>query len=546
VRRAPALRSSRHAVALLLALCTVAATAAAAGGARADLDLPALDIAKLPYHPQPNLDDLDDWQTFNAYNVVHYVSHELPARQPDDASETDEPGDVLANHQLEFLDWYERAMGRALEDFGVTFRRYTFTSPGSVKANFSQRAGRAIDLLAIVPGADHPEDIVVIGSHFDQVDGSPMAAWDETSGTGVIVRTAAMLADYWRATGTRPSRTYAFAAWDAEEPGGFGSATWVRDQLPRDPNALLTAYINHDPCGATYPAMYRGSPVSRNPVIEPSGFIPLDLSLHPPGGGAFARARMAAFNASVPGLVHDLFERIDDTLPLAPLQGSVQSIPVFVSTGEAAALGVPDQESVVRVRTDSLVLFRSDAEKFPGSVPVLNPGPDVAAPHDWTVEPGWIGWSSDALAWFHTPMDNFEELVRYTSPDQTGLTYSKGLAMSWEFCAALSAWTMLQPSQGGAQTATTDPVAFFEATRPNSLTGSHTFDASGSYAYTDVASRARRAGNDLGYAWSFGDGTTASGRTVTKTFAGSTKRTVTLTVTDPVTGRTDSMSLRIG
>lgn len=530
------------------------------------------DITKFPWAPKPDLTNLDNWQTYNAYNVNHFVSTQLPNRQPADTTSNDpfgEPnpqcrlaGDMVEancslNHQLEYLSWFEGAMGTLLSDFGVTFRTYEFNSPGSGPANFGTNSGRAFNKLAIIPGADHPEDIVLMGSHFDGVDGSPYAAWDSTAGTGTMLRTAELLADYWRTTGTRPSKTYVFAAWDAEEAGGVGSKFYVGTKhsktsqdgtLPKDPNVTVTSYINHDPCGGHYPAMYRGSAVSRNPLVEKTGFIPMTIALHAPAGNAAEQAPVKAFNDSMPGMINQLFNHVDDTLSFTGVDAEPGVIPVFLSTQEATALGSAalEQESVLKITTKGLTLFTTDAEDFHRWIPVLNPYPDNVGPHGTPANANDVGWGPDGLYQYHTPMDNFEEMVRVTSPDQTGLGYSKGLAMSWEFCSLMSAWTMIQPTQGGLNAADGAVVAFFESPTPNRNGGTHTFDASGSYRYLDVEGRTIRRGDDLQYSWNFGDAETDTGRVVTHDFGSTAAHLVTLTVTDTESGQSDSMQLKIG
>ncbi|HEV3474018.1 MAG TPA: M28 family peptidase [Actinomycetota bacterium] len=532
----------------------------------------APDLTKLPWAPQPDLVNLDNWQSLNAYNVNHFVATQLPNRQPNDQTSNDplgepnpqckvlgdtRPGNCMFNHHNEYLAWFEDAYRGVFADFGVTFRSYEFTSPGSTTANFATNAGPAVNKLAIVPGADHPEDLVLIGSHFDGVDGSPFAAMDSTAGTGVMLRTAKMLADYWRATGTRPSKTYVFAAWDAEEAGGVGSKFYVGTKnnkssqdgtLPKDPNVTLTSYINHDPCGGHYPALYRGLPLSKNPLVEKTGFIPMKVGLHAPAGTATETAAMKAFNDSIPVTINQLFNYIDDTLPLTTVPGEPQALPVFVSKQEAAAMGseVLEQESVLKVTAKPHTLFTTDAEDFHRWIPTLNPYPDNIGPHQSPSGPQDLGWGVDGLWQYHTPLDSFEETVRLTSSDQTGLGYSKGLAMSWEFCSLMSAWVMMQPSQGGLQTADNSVVAYFETPRPNRNGGTHTFDASGSYQYLDTAARTLKRGDELTYTWDFGDGTTGTGRVVDHTFASARGHLVTLTVTDPVTLASDTMSLKIG
>ncbi len=535
--------------------------------------LPPLDITKLTYAPTPDLTNLDNWRTFNAYNTVHFVSEQLPYRQPDDQTSNDPFGEPSAlckqlgaipnsncqyNHQLEYLAWFEEAYSSLFAPYGVTFRTHQFTSAGGdgdIPQNFATNGGRAFNKFAIIPGADHPEDFVLIGSHYDGVDGSPYAAWDSTAGSGTMLRTAKVLVDYWNATGTRPSKTYIFAAWDAEESGGVGSKVYVgtksnrtsqNGSLPKDPDVTLTSYINHDPCGGHYPAFYRGSPASRNPLVEKTGFIPMNIALHAPAGNAGENARMTAFNNGMAGLINQVFERIDDTLPFTGVAGEPGVIPVFLSTQEATALGSAalEQESVLKITTKGLQLFTTDAEDFHNWIPSLNPYPDNVGPHAVSANPQDLGWGPDGLFAYHSPHDNFEHLVRQTSADQSGLTYSKGLAMSFELCAQLSAWTMLQPTQGGANTRDIAPVAFFDDPTPNVNGGTHTFDASGSYRYLDAA--AKTLDGNLTYAWNFGDGTTGSGKTVTHTFPAAKGFRVTLTVTDPDTGMSDTMQLKVG
>lgn len=537
--------------------------AGTAADPNADAPQPATDLDILfdMWDPLPDLEDLDNWRSFNAYNAVYHVAENLPHRQPGDTTSNDPHGDpnpgcraygpqCAYNHQLEYLNWFEEAYTEVLGDFGVSFQTTEFTAPGSILLTLGNRAGRAINKFAIVPGADNPEDYVLIGSHYDGVNGSPYAAWDSTAGSGTMLRTAKMLADYWKATGTRPSRTYIFVAWDGEEQGLLGSEHFVDFTRPVDPNALFALYVNHDPCGGHYPAVYRGMLVGRNPAVEETGFIPVNVALHQPQG--VNKSRFEAFNASVTTAVDTIFERIDETLPvITPVNDTPAEIPVFLSTAEAEDLGAAQlsQRDLVNVNNAGSMLFSTDAEAMPTSVPTLNPYPDVIGPHRPSTNPKELGYGFDGLWAYHSPHDNWNQLVAQTSIDQTGLTYSKGLAMSFEFCALLSSMAMVQPAIGGAQTQTEDVVAHFWTPKPNQNTGVFTFDASSSYRYTDLETLAKKSGDDLEYHWSFGDGTEGEGRVVTHDY-GTIDRTnlpvVTLTVTDPETQQSDTMRLRVG
>ncbi|HYH28580.1 MAG TPA: PKD domain-containing protein, partial [Actinomycetota bacterium] len=335
------------------------------------------------------------------------------------------------------------------------------------------------------------------------------------------------------------------------------SKTATNGYLPKDPQVQMTSYINHDPCGGHYPAFYRGSPVSRNPLVEKTGFTPMNIALHavPAGNPATPaeRAHHHAFNdmfegdnAQIPSLINSLFNNIDDTLPFTGVDQEPGVIPVFLSRQEAAELGSEalEQESVLKVTTKGLALFTTDAEDFHSWIPTLNPYPDNVGPHAVSTSPSDLGWGPDGLWAYHSPHDNWQQLVAQTSADQSGQTYSKGLAMSFELCSMMAAATMLQPTQGGSQVRDDKPVAWFDATNPNANGGTHLFDARGSYRYADPA--AGTFDDTLEYSWDFGDGTTATGATVTHSFAAAKGYRVTLTVRDPETGMTDSMSQKIG
>jgi len=90
-----------------------------------------------------------------------------------------------------------------------------------------QVAGRACrNLEGVLPGSDRAEEIVIIGGHYDSVDGSP-GANDNATGAAAVLALARAFA------GSRPSRTLRFVAFVNEEPPYFqtpamGSAVYAR------------------------------------------------------------------------------------------------------------------------------------------------------------------------------------------------------------------------------------------------------------------------------------------------------------------------------
>ncbi len=420
------------------------------------------------------------------------------------------------NNQLEYLDYYENAMETELADFGVTVKRYGFHSPGGGLprgAYLAAAAGQAYNIGAVVPGATHPEQTVLVSGHYDFTDSGPAAAWDSAEGHTEVMRMAYLMADYWRKTGTRPAATVKFIPWDSEESGTFGSADYVANNIPPGEEDKVRAYFNVDPCAGAYPA-YKDHNFNER--------IPQVMQLANPDEAGVPRtpeikARMQAFNAKAEIIVDQVMDRLDDTITTPTGER-----PIFVSDAEAAAgaNGGDSQRDEIVTAVGGLLLFSSDYDNFQDvGIPIFNFFPDYFGPH----ADGTPGASNEGVSILHTPNDNLTRINRLTSglnqtvpsapvPDPTGLFASEGWAKGQEFCAQTEAWYMLQPEMVGAQTRNTDVVAYYEAL-PNEaqLNKPVTFDASETYQYADATARTLVPESELTYTWDFGDGTTLSG-----------------------------------
>ena len=464
-------------------------------------------------------------------NPVHGQCSPNPEPRPSDEAPLSSVAGECPNHQLEYIEYYEETMRDILGDFGVTMHRYEFENPGSGNT----LAGRAINPAAVVPGADHPDETVIIGAHFDQTTEGPASAWDSAEGHAQVIRVAKIMADYWRATNTRPSATVKFIPWDAEESGTVGSLDYTENNIVPEQEEKVRGYFNTDPCAGGYPAYRYGNPndrVSLGIQLARTAEIPYQ----------YDKTRVQAFNDAAPGIVEDVFEKLDDDVPT-----TAGDREVFISHAEADADGAGGKQAderpagPVTIGSSRPVLFSSDWANFLAKgVPFFNPGPEITGPSDES-EPN----NPDGLAILHTPNDNIVTLNKYTDPG-TGQTFSEGWMKGMEMCAQLLAWGMLRGDQGGAQTTNGDVVAYYEAL-PNEAQARRpvNFDAAGSYRYTDPATRAKADESVLSYSWDFGDGTTGTGKQPQHAYREPGVYTSVLTVTDTATGQTDRMSIPI-
>ena len=465
----------------------------------------------------------------NGGNPKHGFCAPNPEPRPGPEAPLSSIAGECPNHQLEYGLYYEETMRDILGDFGVTIRRYEFENPGSGNT----LEGRAVNVAAVVPGADHPEEQIVVGAHYDQTTEGPASTWDSAEGHAQVIRVAKIMADYWRATGTRPSATVKFIPWDGEESGTLGSLDYATNNIVPGEEDKVRAYFNTDPCAGGYPAYRFGNPNDR-----------VDLGIQIADEETvteFATDRIVAFNDKADDWVEQVFDRLDDELTLDA--GKRQ---IFISTSEAQAEGIAaDIGTDVNVGKGRPTLFTSDWRNFEVlGIPFFNPGPEVTGPDNQS-NPN----NPDALAILHTPNDNQNTMNAYAGrgPSQrAGTTFAEGWIKGMEMCANLLAHGMLQPEMGGGQTTDTNPVAYYEALPNEALQNEPVrFDADGSYQYASAGSRERVPDEQLEYSWDFGDGTTGTGKQVDHSYPEIGIYRAVLTVRNRQTGASDTMTIPI-
>jgi hypothetical protein len=115
----------------------------------------------------------------------------------------------------------------------------------------------AFNVAVNVPGATHPEQVVVIGCHYDGEATSTQSANDDASGCAIELGVAKAMAASWRANHTYPARTLRFVLFDAEEQGVLGSFHYVNTTINGDLHHIV-AMFNEEQSGIAYPLRYLG------------------------------------------------------------------------------------------------------------------------------------------------------------------------------------------------------------------------------------------------------------------------------------------------
>ena len=96
------------------------------------------------------------------------------------------------------------------------------------------------NVIADIPGAEWPEQRVVVGGHIDSWDGAT-GATDNASGCATAIEAARIL----MASGVKPRRTIRFMLWSGEEQGLLGSRAYV-EKNKDDVQKNVSAVFVHD------------------------------------------------------------------------------------------------------------------------------------------------------------------------------------------------------------------------------------------------------------------------------------------------------------
>jgi len=105
----------------------------------------------------------------------------------------------------------------------------------------------AYNIVAEVKGELFPDEIIIVGAHFDSTSQIPYerapGAVDDGSGTAAVLVMARALSDTIQGLSKKPMRTVRFVLFSGEEQGILGSKAYVQGQLQRTPQRVVAAIL---------------------------------------------------------------------------------------------------------------------------------------------------------------------------------------------------------------------------------------------------------------------------------------------------------------
>lgn len=397
---------------------------------------------------------------------------------------------VKVNGHDEFANYWAQEMTRNLADFGPQAVRDPFHVDG-----WSGRPATvpAFNVEVSVPGVTHPEQVVVIGCHYDGEAISTQSANDDASGCAIELGIAKAMGQYWRTHHIYPARTLRFVIFDAEEQGLYGSFHYVNHTVNGDLQNIV-AMFNEEQNGIAYPLRFFGK--LSNPVlpfyVDMSPLVNSQLYPHQEQLPQEQKDKITRFRALLQQAIPDVFQQFQamgyQVLTYHGSNNQDVSQPIFTT----------DQQKNVQLEDDTL--GGSD------QIPFTLAGIPCAT---------FVGnssyYDSNPPPWSY-PYDQRADTIQLMNTFANGSTQkAPALTLSLGLPGMFTTWMLNQPDILGQAPATSGPIAAISDVGQTLVGQSVTLNAINSYVPGNPAA-------PFSYAWDFGDGSTATGVTVNHTY----------------------------
>lgn len=447
------------------------------------------------------------------YDQLYYMATHFLHRE----AGYDENLPATINGHDEFAAYWAQEAMKDLQGFGPQERIDPFKVKGWV-----QRPAPlpAFNVEITVPGIVHPEQVVVIGCHYDGEAVSTQSANDDASGCAIELGVAKAMGEYWRSHHVYPARTLRFVIFDAEEQGLFGSFHYVNSTVNGDTRNIV-AMFNEEQSGIAYPLRYLGE--TSNPILPMYvDMTPLsNNSLYPHQNQLSARQKNAISN------FHTLMQQ---AVPAAFAQFQAlgyQTLDYRTGNNQTVAQPVFTRDQTKDIKLENDNLGSSD------QVPFTLAGAPCA-----TLVGNSTYYDNSPPPWSY-PFDQKQDTIQLMNTFASGYaTKATALTLSLALPGMLTTWMLHQPSILGEVAFDGKPLAAISDIGQTAINQPVALDAKAAFD-------PRNLNGALSYAWNFGDGTSATGVAVNHTYAKIGNYTLTLTVTSPSGTRRVSKTITV-
>ena len=392
---------------------------------------------------------------------------------------------VNVNGHDEFAAYWAQEMQRNLSGFGAQVSRDEFSVQG-----WQGRPATipAFNVEVTIPGVSHPEQVVVIGCHYDGEASSTQSANDDASGCAIELGVARAMGAYWRSHQLYPARTLRFVIFDAEEQGLYGSFHYLNSTTNGDVKNLV-AMFNEEQNGIAYPLRYLGQ--LSNPIL------PFYIDLSP-----LQNNQLYAHQDQLSQQQKDNISHFRSLMQ----QAIIASFAQFQKMGyQMLSYHISNQPDVFQpiFTSDQMKYIQQEDDTLGGSdqIPFTLAGLPCAT---------FVGNSSyydqNPPPWSY-PYDQPQDTIQLMNTFADGGSLkSYALVMALGLPGMLTTWMLNQPEILGQSSSNHSPIATISDIGQTIAGHSISLDARASYD---------PAGNALTFAWDFGDGTQANGIAVT-------------------------------
>jgi Zn-dependent M28 family amino/carboxypeptidase len=161
-----------------------------------------------------------------------------------------------------------------IEHYGRILRTLEKIIPVTLRINIANKFYDdnldSFDILAEIPGTDKPDEVVMLGAHFDSW-ASGTGATDNAAGSAVMMEAMRIL----KASNVKMRRTVRLALWTGEEEGLLGSRAYVKEHFAdrnsgelKPDHAKLSAYFNVDNGTGKIRGIYLQGNEAVRPIFE--------------------------------------------------------------------------------------------------------------------------------------------------------------------------------------------------------------------------------------------------------------------------------------